>query len=303
MATNSTPPCYSWGGIEADPIYTPCNTGAAYSMCCRSQKEGVIEPDSCLPNGLCAYWGMDISGLHNQSTWIESCSDPSWKDPACATAAKYTDPNGRTGCFRVCTKLHRQNRIVIELTLSKDPAGSSPLGYCPDSGTYCCNQFSPNITCCDLDFKGNIAVEFPAASMVAVTTSFSGTIYTTVLPTLLSSSSAVNAPSSAMNAGSSAAITAEATSGAQTSSAPSGAAGNSQLSVGGAVGIGIAATIIAFAIGIGLFLCLRRRRQPQYSESIGQRTAFRPFYNEEPKELYTEAVELAGHSYGRHELK
>ena len=53
-------------GTEA---YIPCNTVQPYSMCCRTT-------DKCLPDGLCQQIG-------STNIWRESCSDQSWRSPAC----------------------------------------------------------------------------------------------------------------------------------------------------------------------------------------------------------------------------
>ena len=81
------PSCYTPAGrnINTDiynvtdlSLYAPCNTTAPFSMCCAigPDRGG---PDTCLENGLChnAYYG------NKDQTWRESCTDPTWKDPAC----------------------------------------------------------------------------------------------------------------------------------------------------------------------------------------------------------------------------
>ena len=58
-------------GEQADQgiVYTPCNSHAENSMCCAPW-------DTCTSDGLCK------SG-YDGNTWRDSCTDPTWKSPAC----------------------------------------------------------------------------------------------------------------------------------------------------------------------------------------------------------------------------
>jgi hypothetical protein len=65
--------CYNPDGTaRSNPQggYQPCQTGSGHSMCCN------LQTDQCLPSGLCVTTGF-------APLWRESCTDPTWKDPAC----------------------------------------------------------------------------------------------------------------------------------------------------------------------------------------------------------------------------
>jgi len=69
--------CYHPDGTSAHVDYKPCNTNGNVSMCCHlgvSNNNG----DACGSGptyGLCGITGPQL--------WRESCTDPTWKDPAC----------------------------------------------------------------------------------------------------------------------------------------------------------------------------------------------------------------------------
>jgi hypothetical protein len=65
--------CYRPDGSEPDSDYQPCHTGG-HSMCCATNR--VASVNKCRPDDLC--FQEDL-----QEVWRESCTDPTWKDPAC----------------------------------------------------------------------------------------------------------------------------------------------------------------------------------------------------------------------------
>ncbi|KAI0013098.1 hypothetical protein F4779DRAFT_476638 [Xylariaceae sp. FL0662B] len=75
--------CYRPDGSATDDTYRPCNGTAEFSMCCHT---GVVlangEPynggDAC---GSGASYGL--CGVTGTQLWRESCTDPTWKSPAC----------------------------------------------------------------------------------------------------------------------------------------------------------------------------------------------------------------------------
>jgi hypothetical protein len=123
--------------------------------------------------------------------------------------------------------------------------------------TYCCNQNTHNTSCCDTTISGNMVVNLPVASMIPVTTSFGGSIYTTALPTMLSTSITTSPTAGAATptagAASPTAITA--------SSTPSSTSHHiSSLSAGTAIGIGIAATL-GFFLTLLVLACVFLKRR------------------------------------------
>jgi hypothetical protein len=83
IAMASTKTCYMPNGesrnghinVTEGWVYAPCDNTADVSMCCAigpGRADGT--QDTCLENGLCQ---------NNQLLWRESCTDPTWEDPAC----------------------------------------------------------------------------------------------------------------------------------------------------------------------------------------------------------------------------
>jgi hypothetical protein len=59
-------------------LYAPCDNVAAVSMCCAigTGRVAAGTADNCIPGGLCYNQGANLY-------WRESCTDPTWNDPAC----------------------------------------------------------------------------------------------------------------------------------------------------------------------------------------------------------------------------
>lgn len=76
--------CYYPNGTESYDNtgvmpYTPCNTRAKHSMCCRSNST-----DTCRSDGLCdSSWDGNI--------WRDFCTDPTWRAPECLKLCLGTD--------------------------------------------------------------------------------------------------------------------------------------------------------------------------------------------------------------------
>ena len=168
----------------------------------------------------------------------------------------------------------------------------------------------PHCSChsCDRSDSGNLVVDLPIASMIAVTTSFDGTIYTTALPTLFSSSSSTDG-SSKRKSDSNTGATTKVSSASRPSRSSRPGSGN-QLSVGAGVGIGIAASVVVvLLIAIGLII-LKRSRKKRASPSNGTHEdpgASHPYYGYPP--MKNETSEIDGRSrppeadsFPRHEL-
>jgi hypothetical protein len=73
--------CYNPNGSAiTNPAFQPCNqVVGTISMCCGTNwTNGIVEPDTCEPNGLClnSYEGAPLY-------WRGSCTDPTWKSPNC----------------------------------------------------------------------------------------------------------------------------------------------------------------------------------------------------------------------------
>lgn len=64
--------------VTEGAIYAPCDNTADVSMCCAVGPSRDGTTDICLENGLCR---NDI--LWDGLFWRESCTDPTWEDPAC----------------------------------------------------------------------------------------------------------------------------------------------------------------------------------------------------------------------------
>lgn len=78
--------CYTPGGKNINEqldqpngaLYVACNLSAPVSMCCATGPNRTYQ-DVCVSNGFChnAFYG------DRDQLWRESCTDPTWKDPAC----------------------------------------------------------------------------------------------------------------------------------------------------------------------------------------------------------------------------
>ena len=66
--------CYHPDGSDAGSAYQPCHTGGQSMCCALNQVNGYS--NRCRPDNLCF---EDDTGL----IFRESCTDPTWKDPAC----------------------------------------------------------------------------------------------------------------------------------------------------------------------------------------------------------------------------
>jgi hypothetical protein len=67
--------CYRPDGSTTDTDYQPCYQSAGHSMCCATNRTNAYV-NKCRPDNLC--WQVDGGVI-----WRESCTDPTWKDPAC----------------------------------------------------------------------------------------------------------------------------------------------------------------------------------------------------------------------------
>src|ERR1700759_1478469 len=65
--------CYEPDGTAASADYQPCNSGGQ-SMCCAVNRSSGAS--KCRSEGLCFQDSPSV-------TWRETCTDPTWKDPAC----------------------------------------------------------------------------------------------------------------------------------------------------------------------------------------------------------------------------
>jgi hypothetical protein len=83
---HSSAACYTPEGLDRNAmfnesdgyLYAPCDNVVAVSMCCAIGPGRVAagSADNCIPGGLCY---NELANLY----WRESCTDPTWEDPAC----------------------------------------------------------------------------------------------------------------------------------------------------------------------------------------------------------------------------
>lgn len=150
--------CYWINGAEAPDRFTcsdPNTVGA--SMCCA--KESSMFFDSCT-DGICAYtYASGALGPYDDglSFWRDSCTDHTWRNPACVTI----DSRENSG----------ENRTFMNIALIcmfLDANGSQVrLSKCAD-GSFCPrNTSDPNTICCDNhlgQFARNASVKLSAGS-------------------------------------------------------------------------------------------------------------------------------------------
>ncbi|ATZ50738.1 hypothetical protein BCIN_06g02260 [Botrytis cinerea B05.10] len=84
--------CYSYGGVEMDSTYKPCNGSAPVSMCCHL---GVINNggDEC---GSGSTYGL--CGISGTQLWRESCTDKTWQSPLCLKLCVGANDTEITAC-------------------------------------------------------------------------------------------------------------------------------------------------------------------------------------------------------------
>jgi hypothetical protein len=221
--------------------YSPCNnqTGVV-SMCCAIGPARLADyPDTCSSNGLC---------LSEDGTWWrESCTDPTWKDPACVQLYVNGSYNGQEGdslerfnCSRV---LMRGSEATIDV----------PMSLCPD-GSYCMGTGAAATPCCDnhqgLFVLSNLTVTSQNPNLTASATSSSASS-----TTLASSTSSL-------------AFTATPPAGSPTATASPLSRG---LSTGAKAGIGIGAAVAALAILGLVFWVFILRRSHARGRSAGEK--------------------------------
>ena len=76
--------CYHVNGSALDVYYQPCDNSAEFSMCCHLGVTNLNGGDQC---GSGDYYGL--CGVTGTQLWRESCTDPTWKSPACLQLCTY----------------------------------------------------------------------------------------------------------------------------------------------------------------------------------------------------------------------
>jgi hypothetical protein len=86
LVGHSSAACYTPEGLDRNTqfnasdgyLYAPCNNVAPVSMCCAIGPGRIAagSADTCIPGGLCYNQYVNVY-------WRESCTDPTWEDPAC----------------------------------------------------------------------------------------------------------------------------------------------------------------------------------------------------------------------------
>lgn len=123
--------CYTPDGQDRNEnfnaiVYEPCNTSASVSMCCATgpgRTAGTL--DTCMPDS-----GLCFNQYYN-NYWRESCTDSTWKDPACIKLfVNGTGFNG--GAVTV-----QNGNVINDVELTPCDDGS----YCDGgSNLLCCQQ-------------------------------------------------------------------------------------------------------------------------------------------------------------------
>ncbi|CAL8583419.1 hypothetical protein XPA_009043 [Xanthoria parietina] len=141
--------CYFPNGTSADVIdgkriQQPCNEGVQ-SMCCMLQNSQT--PETCTADGLCRTYDNTVLARG-------TCTDPTWKDPA---------------CLDLCLSGEKPDGKMYEDT-------TTALTVCAD-GSICCER--PNVTCCSgrkgVFVQGGKVVSSLASSASYTSTSVSST--------------------------------------------------------------------------------------------------------------------------------
>jgi hypothetical protein len=173
--------CYSPNGTPLSKVfpdtyeqYVPCSS-SGYSMCCATNRTSGA--DSCLPNGLCVTFG---SG----NFWRESCTDKTWKSPACVRLC--TDDNGKSLAIWKRKQKRGFNSYSVPGATSSSDAWLTP---CND-GTFCCGH--NNTDCCNAQHGYTIASVLPTVRPTLLSTfpptrSSTSSTFVSTMPSLSSS--------------------------------------------------------------------------------------------------------------------
>lgn len=227
--------CYNYDGTASTSAFKACN-GTGVSMCCQlgaSDDNGDV-CGSGSTFGLCGVTGSELTR--------ESCTDPTWKDPA---------------CLKLCVT-------------GAGAHNGSAITTC-DDGSYCCGQ--NNSSCCDAGqglfiVKNQLATGLPTvtASISTVTPSPTSTVSSS--PTGTSISHATEDPTFIVSTTTPAPQSSTAANGGTTTVAVI-VQSSTQLSTGAKVGLGLGIPILVFAIfGIGFYFVRRywQRKLQQYRQ-------------------------------------
>ncbi|KAF7506162.1 hypothetical protein GJ744_012142 [Endocarpon pusillum] len=221
----------AYNGYGDDAIYAPCKNGTSASMCCAiGPLRG--KPDNCFEDGsgLC----YNKNGGPYVHFWRESCTDPTWRDPA-------------------CVKLFTNSTNVSSTKANKDNWGDKELMQCKD-GSYCEITSDENVAkaCCDAG-QGLFVNIVNGQVTVDTTSSNTGpTISTAFLSTV------TIAATSASASGAGASTTPASIKSAESSS-------NNGLSTGAktGIGVGVVGALAACALlGWRILVRKKRRRAP-----------------------------------------
>ncbi|KAF3308191.1 hypothetical protein TWF173_001659 [Orbilia oligospora] len=254
---SDTPRCYYPDGrLRNSTDYQPCNNVVGqHSMCCALANRG-SGGDLCLPNGLCSAFTADGS---QTALWRESCTDPTWEDPA---------------CLKICLMKGKGYNWV---------KWDAPITVCRD-GTICCgNKEDLGGVCCKEGKGIQIAATLRNTEITPIVTSSrlissdrSGFVSTATITTLVTSSPNPNStggPDSSPNAE-------IRTSGASTSSA---APTNQALSSIGmpdttkiAIGVGIPLLVIAVVLVVFLFRWRSKRLARKSAPPVYEKNSIGP---------------------------
>ncbi|ERF76034.1 hypothetical protein EPUS_01367 [Endocarpon pusillum Z07020] len=220
-----------FNGYEDDAIYAPCKNGTSASMCCAI---GPLRgsPDNCFEDGSGLCYNKNVGPYVH--FWRESCTDPTWRDPACV-------------------------ELFTNSTTNEDNWGDKELEQCKD-GSYCEIAPDENVAkaCCDAG-QGLFVNIVNGQVTVDTTSSNTG-------PTIsMASLSTVTIAATPASASGAAASTTPA------SIKPDESSSNNGLSTGAKIGIGVGvvgALAACALLGWRVLVRKKRRRAPaDYSTS------------------------------------
>jgi hypothetical protein len=140
-------------------LYAPCDNVATVSMCCAIGPSRVAagSADNCIPSGLCYNEGTRLY-------WRESCTDPTWKDPA-------------------CIKLFVNGTGVADVTIT--PCGDGSWCHGADEGSMDCCKAGDGL----FVVNGTETTQNPNSTTISSSSMLSTTMMTTATPTISSFSS------------------------------------------------------------------------------------------------------------------
>ncbi|KAK6363338.1 hypothetical protein TWF730_000774 [Orbilia blumenaviensis] len=229
-----TPRCYyPDGSLRNSTDYQPCNNvRGQHSMCCAIANRG-SGADICLSNGLCS--GATADGV-GRALWRESCTDPTWEDPA---------------CLKICLRRGSQYDWF---------RSDAPITLCQD-GTVCCGGKVTGGKCCDAGEGVQLPTNFLRSTATVIST-----VVSSVKPSTMSTTTTSSAETSSRTTGPASPSGTDSDLQNKISETPSASSipmASSGMPNGAKIAIGVAIPVLVIGVAALAFFIWRRHTRRQ----------------------------------------